>query len=102
MVRNRLFLLGVVLLFLGIQLRLVKSVELNEQASAILEKRFPTQKAETTTSYVGYDAYGDLLLGPSPSSGPVIRTITPPKWLGFSFISVGVVLVLTCPCFRSG
>jgi hypothetical protein len=90
-----------ILLFLGIQLRMVQSFELNAQASQFLEKRFPTKKAETTTSYVGYDPYSDLLLAAPQDSGPSLRTITPPKWLGFSFISVGVVLVLTCPCFRT-
>ena len=37
MVHNRLFLIGLVLLFIGIQLRMVKSFELNEKASQFVE-----------------------------------------------------------------
>ena len=103
MVHNRLFLIGLVLLFIGVQLRMVKSFELNEKASQFVEQRFPTEPPPSaTTSYVSYDPYNDLLMQtPVQSSGPKIRTISPPRWLGFTFLSVGAVLVLTCPCFKT-
>lgn len=103
MVHNRLFLIGLVLLFIGIQLRMVKSFELNEKASQFVEQRFPTEPpANATTSYVSYDPYTDLLMqAPVQPIGTKIRTVQPPRWLGWTFLSVGAVLVLTCPCFKT-
>ena len=103
MVHNRLFLIGLVLLFIGIQLRMVKSFELNEKASQFVEQRFPSESASAApTSYVSYYPYTDLLMqAPVQPTGPRIRTITPPRWLGWTFLSVGAVLVLTCPCFKT-
>jgi hypothetical protein len=98
-VSQRLFLIGFVLLFLGIQLRMVKSFELNERASQVVSAKFAKTPA-TTTNYVSYDAYDDLLNPRSQTVAPAIQSITPPRWLGWSLISVGSVLILTNPCFR--
>lgn len=101
MAQNRLFLIGLLLLFMGMQLRTVKTFELNEKVSQFLEAKFPSKPAQsTTTDYVDYDPLGDLLLEPV-ADGPKIRSVSPPKWLGWSLLSVGAILVLTFPCFRS-
>ena len=97
---SRLFLIGLVVLFLGIQLRLVKTYELNDKASQFVESRLskPTDTLASSTAYGYSDEYWlDL-----PGNPPVPRhSITPPRWLGWSFVSVGAILVLTCPCFRN-
>ncbi len=97
---QRLFLIGVILLFLGIQLRVVKSFELNDRASQFVSAKLAKTPPATTTSYVSYDSYDDLLAPKPNNAAPSIQTITPPRWLGWSFISVGTVLILTHPCFR--
>ena len=97
---SRLFMIGLVVLFLGIQLRLVKTYELKPKASQFVQQRI-AQKANTDTQPVGY-GYSDVYWPDLPPVDPTpkLHTITPPKWLGWSLISVGAVLVLTCPCFK--
>ncbi len=86
---HRLFILGIVLLFLGIQLRIVESVTFNGKASQFIEQRLlPKKSGVSTTSYVGYESYDDSWLGSPVTSGARKRTVTPPRWLGFSLISV--------------
>ena len=99
---HRLFLIGLILLFVGLQLRMVKTVELNDRASQFIEKRFPSDSSRNAmTSYVAYDPYVDpLLAAPLDTPGPSRRSFSPPPWLGLAFISVGAVLVLTSPRFR--
>lgn len=97
----RLFAMGVIILFLGLQLRAVDTFILNEKATEIVNRRIDKQAA--TTAPDPYNASIDPYSGvPSPKevSFPAKREITPPRWLGYSFLSIGAVLVLTCPLFR--
>jgi hypothetical protein len=82
--RNQYFLLGLVFLLLGLQVRMVESYVLNEKAS-----QFVAQKLKGL-------ANNDLADGSfMPAAGPApLRTVRPPVWLGYAFISVGAVLVL--------
>jgi hypothetical protein len=80
--RNQYFLMGLVVLFLGIQFRLVDSFVLNEKASRFVAERFKGQAAS--------DAGGLMpAVGPTPR-----RTLKPPTWIGWAFMSVGAVLIL--------
>lgn len=102
---NRFFMLGVVLLLFGIQFRMVESLVLNEKASQFIEKRIaarPKIVEPASTLPVAVDPVDDWWVSdlvPKPAKQPI--TVTPPKWLGWSLISVGAVMILTCPCFRS-
>jgi uncharacterized protein YcgI (DUF1989 family) len=97
---HRLFMLGVVVLLLGIQFRVVESFELNEMATRIVDRRFPRPAMAPVTSYVAQNNYADAWLTP-PSTAPLTtRHITPPRKLAFSFISVGAVLILVSPAYR--
>lgn len=83
--RNQYFLIGLVLLLLGLQIRMVETYVLNEKAS-----RFVADRLSTTVT----DADGTVrpfmpALGPTPR-----RTLRPPVWLGNAIISVGAVLIL--------
>ena len=82
--RNQIFMLGMLVLLLGVQLRLVETFVLNEKAS-----RFLSEKLRVATG--GESSMGSILpaVGPTPR-----RTIHPPDWLGFALISVGAVLML--------
>ena len=96
MMATRLFVAGIVMLFIGIQLRLVDSFVLNEQVTQIIEKRFPNKGTEQAS-----------LLDPNFSlasfegqSNVTKRRLSPPRWLGYSILSVAAVLIVTSPAFR--
>lgn len=82
--RNQWFMIGLVILALGIQFRMVQSFVLNEKTTEILAKRLKKDDAVTSTFIPSFGA------APPPSR----RTIEPPRWLGFMMISAGAVLVL--------
>ena len=88
---NKLLMIGIIVLLLGIQFRMVDSYVLTPKASEFVEKRL---EKPSTTQIATYDTYWPFD-GPTPP-----KTMTPPKWLGWSLISVGVVLILGCPRFR--
>lgn len=86
--RNQYFMIGIVLLALGIQFRLIDSVTLTSEASQFLAKRFAAKSAETSdvpTAFVAAAEQAQI----SPK-----RTVKPPQWLGWALISMGGVLVL--------
>ena len=101
MARNRLFLLGVVILLLGLHFHFIDSMVLNEPASAFWAKRFDKPVAAKAVDPLDtYDvSYGAWDAPPAAPAAPTKRKITPPDWLAWSLISVGSVLILTCPCF---
>ena len=101
---TRLFLMGVITLFFGAQLRAVDTFVLNEKVSRIVNRRIE-RKSASTTSVDAYEAgLYDLFDTPAKKAIelPTRRRITPPRWLGWSFLSIGAVLVFTCPLFRKG
>jgi len=100
--RNRLFLLGVVVLLLGLHFYVVDSFVLNEKASAVWAKRFDKPAVAAVADPLDtFDvSYGDWDTSPTAPAGASKRTLSPPDWLAWSLISVGSVLILTCPCFR--
>ena len=81
--RNQYFLAGLVIFLLGIQLRLVDTFVLNERATHFLAQRMPQIASTSETA---------TLLASTPMS-PNPR-IQPPNWVGWSFVSVGSVLIL--------
>jgi len=83
--RNQWFMLGLIVLFLGIQFRVVESFELNENVTRFINERTAAVKGTATASV------GQFL----PSVGPTAhKTITPPDWIGWMLMSVGSVLIL--------
>ena len=82
--RNQYFLIGLVFLLLGFQVQMVESYVLNEKAS-----HFVAQKLKGLASNNAADGSFMPAAGPTP-----LRTVRPPGWLGYAFISVGAVLVL--------
>lgn len=83
--RNQYFLIGLIILLLGLQLRFVETYVLNERASRFLAERLPGASGESSESS------GRLM----PAAGPApLRTVHPPQWLGYALMSIGAVLVL--------
>ena len=89
----RFFIIGTLLLLIGIQLRMVDSFVLTPKASQFVENKMRGSGlggdglASRRSSY----DYDSLLLssGPRPK-----KSIRPPRWLGFAALSVGAVLIL--------
>ena len=88
--RNHIFILGVVILLLGVQLRMVDSYVLNEPTTRFLADKFgtPEKKAAAETMLPG------LEMAAGPGITAPLRTVKPPLWLGWALISVGGVLML--------
>lgn len=90
--RNQYFLAGLVILAMGIQFRMVESVTLNKECSEFLHRKFDKKdqnaapQVANTVSFWGESQAVERI--------PELRTIRPPKWLGFALLSVGAVLVL--------
>ncbi|MEW4451961.1 hypothetical protein AB1L30_04670 [Bremerella sp. JC817] len=87
--RNQYFMIGIVLLALGIQFRMVDSVTLTQEASHFLTKRFaakPAEASDVPTAFVAAAEDANIVSAK--------KTIKPPQWLGWALISMGAVLVL--------
>jgi hypothetical protein len=96
---NRLFIYGVVLLLLGVQFRLVESFELNEKATRVVERYFPSSGENATTTALTTDSSGSWP-GASAASGGRTRHIRHAPEIAFSLISAGAVMILISPAYR--
>ena len=84
---HRILVVGVILLFLGLQLRAVDSFVLTHKATTFLHEKAQKTGFRTANSY----NLDSLLL----TAGPVAKkTITPPPWAGWALVSIGAVLSL--------
>ncbi|MEM9645114.1 MAG: hypothetical protein AAF989_08970 [Planctomycetota bacterium] len=83
--RNRYFLLGLLLILVGIQFRMVESFELNEPTTRTLARL--TQKSGTPPQ-AGMQSFL-MQVHPKPT-----KHIAPPRWLGLAMITVGSVVSL--------
>ncbi len=89
--RNQFFLAGLVLLFLGIQFRMVES--------AVLTPAFTRLLADTSgSSAVAAANSMSSIVGSTASVPPM--TFRPPEWLGYSLLSAGAVLILHAMAMR--
>jgi uncharacterized membrane protein YhaH (DUF805 family) len=84
--RNQYFMAGLVLLLLGVQLRLVEAFVLNERATQFMAQRIQQIKAQPSPG----DAT-TLVAAQAPAGKHRLQR---PKWLGYSVMSIGGVLVL--------
>jgi len=83
--RNQYYMAGLVLLLLGIQFRMIESVELKEQFAKFIAERtdHPLISVSSTAPLIG------------PVEGAAIdRVVHPPEWVGWLLASLGFVLVL--------
>ena len=85
---RRFFMIGAILLLLGAQLRLVDSYVLTQKASQFVEARLHNSGLADNSLYDSSYMYS---VGPYPTEN---KTFTPPRWIGWAFLSVGGVLVL--------
>jgi hypothetical protein len=83
--RNQYYLAGLVLLFLGIQFRMIDTIDLTPDFTQFLAERtgHPLAAVSATAQ--------SMTQADKP---PVKKTIRPPEWLGWSLLSIGSVLIL--------
>lgn len=87
--RNHYFLIGIVVVLLGVQLRMVDSYVLNAPATKFVVEKFGSaeRQAAANTAIPSLEAMGDGASAP-------LRTVKPPIWAGWAAISIGAVLIL--------
>ncbi len=81
--RNQYFFLGVVIVLMGIQVRVVSEFVLTEEATRFFAERLHASGAEGAM----------VALTANAGTGPQ-KVLHPPEWLGWCLISVGMVLIL--------
>ena len=85
MTRNRYFLIGVLLVLLGTQFRMIDSFVLNEPTTRALAN-MSRNNAPTTG-----DSFSSFLMQVHPKP---TKRVHPPRWLGLAMIAVGSVVSL--------
>lgn len=83
--RNQWFMVGLIILFVGIQLRVVDSVVLNEESTRIITEKMGTKKQVATSDFIQTASFGTVV----PR-----KVVKPPRWIGLALIAAGVVFVL--------
>ena len=82
--RNQWFLLGLVVLFLGIEFRMIDSIELTPEVTKFLADRTGRPVAAATQTA------GTMFRAEAVAP----KTVRPPEWIGWALLSVGAVLIL--------
>lgn len=88
--RNHYFMIGLIFLLVGLQLRGVEAFVLNGPASRFVNKKMNLVSQDSSPVI---QKTASIL----PSQNPIVvfqRTLNPPRWLGWAFVSVGAVLIL--------
>ena len=88
--RNHFFLVGLVLLYVGLQFRFVETFVLNDKSSKFLAQKLGS--VETNGALNITQAASRIF--PASMSTPSTRSVTPPEWIGWALLSIGSVLVL--------
>lgn len=86
--RNQWFFIGIFVLLLGIQFRMVTEYVLNQETTQFLAER-----AGSDSDAANFNLATDL--GAAPQ-----KVVRPPDWLGWCTISVGAVFVLQSLAMR--
>jgi hypothetical protein len=87
--RNHYLLIGLILVFLGLQFRFVDTVVLNEPVSRVVRRQ--AHKPTQTLAFAG-----NFMTPPSMQ----LHAVQPPKFIGWVLLSVGSVLVLQSLAMR--
>ncbi|MGC4005617.1 MAG: hypothetical protein QM811_21865 [Pirellulales bacterium] len=81
--RNKLFLIGFLLLLFGLQFRMVETFTLNTTTTRFLATRFQDPETPAKNFFINNN-----------ENGIPAKSFKPPLWIGYSLLSIGSVLVL--------
>jgi len=84
--RNHYLAIGTIILLLGLQLRFVESLRLTKESTQFLAEKFKKNEPPANSN-----PFAALMSAPTANYS---KTIHPPRWLGWSLLSVGAVLVI--------
>lgn len=87
--RHQFFFLGMFILLIGIQVRMVETYVLSPEATKFLAERAGGKSFASAS-----ESPGTFLAANAPPSTAVRKSFAPPEWLGWCLISIGAVLVL--------
>ena len=94
--RNQYFMVGVVILLLGVQFRMVDSYLLSKPVTKFLAEK--TGKASPQTlnavSRIESSPLSFFSFNRQSKTSILQKTVRPPAWLGLALISVGAILIL--------
>ena len=83
--RNQFFMAGLLILMVGAQLRAVDTFVLNEKTTQFLAQRMKDTQVASANDFSNNFA----------AAVPISKKrVQPPRWIGWSMISIGAVLVL--------
>jgi hypothetical protein len=88
--RNQYFMIGLVILFLGIQVKCVDSYVLTERAASFMAKRLGKEQSAASSGPL-MQSFTAASLSSPPAA---YRSVEPPAWLGWALMSIGAVLIL--------
>ncbi len=89
--RNHYFMIGVVVLLLGIQVHKVDTYILNEEATAFVVERLGSGEAKVAQAT---DDFTAMFIPATPVTTPQKHKVKTKPWIGFALMSIGAVLVL--------
>jgi len=84
--RNHYFMIGMILLLIGLQFRFVQSFQFTPETTRFIKEKIQKKRPASQSPL--------LSIFPDNANVGDKKTIHPPKWLGWSLISVGAVLIL--------
>lgn len=89
--RPQMYMAGIIILLLGLQFRAIDSIVLTEQATQFLAEKMDSMETASTAPTI------------LAARVPVMKkTVTPPRWIGWSLVSIGGVMVLHSLVVRRG
>ena len=77
--RHTILLVGLIVFFIGIQLRMVESFTLSDFSSQVVAAQITPDETATPSAWQGTASR---------------KVVSPPRWLGLALMSVGAVLTL--------
>lgn len=84
--RNQYLMVGLIVLAIGAQLRLVDTYVLNDESVCFIQERI-SKKPAITNSRLSFQVM-------STAMPLATKSVKPPKWVGWFVLSVGIVLSL--------